>query len=140
MFDPYRGCRSLTTETGGARFLGPGVHVSLVVVDHPGNIEIFAQGIIEGTVADIVNGAVTGKNDDLGQYIIETVMICLVHTEFGPQSSSRCRTETVVTRLVDSGVERIDQFGNLVAACGIDRVDAEPSVDHVIYGMPVYIR
>ena len=45
-----------------------------------------------------------------------------------------------MTRLVNPGVERIDQFGNLVAACGIDGIDAEPAVDHMIYGMSVYIR
>jgi len=97
MFETYRGGRSVTTETGSARFLSPGVHISFVVVNHPGDIEVFAQSIIEGTVADVVNSTVTGKNNNLGQYIVERVMICLVHTEFGPKSSSGCRTETVVT-------------------------------------------
>ena len=138
-FSDGRG-RAVTPKAGGTGFLGTGVHVAFVVVNHPGDIEIFAQGIIEGTVTDVVDGAVPGKHNDFGQHIVEAVGIGLIQGELGSQGRSRGGAETVVACLVNPGVEGVDQFRDLVAAGGIDGVNVKSAIDHMLDGPPVLIR
>ncbi len=54
-------------EAGGPGLLHAGVHVAFVIENHPGDVEVFPQGMVEGAVADVVDGAVPGEDDDLGE-------------------------------------------------------------------------
>ncbi len=76
---------TVTPEASGTGFLCTGIHVALVVVNHPGDIIIFPQGIIEGAVTDVINGTVAGEHDNLAQHIVEAVGICLIQGKLGSQ-------------------------------------------------------
>ncbi len=101
---------TIATVTGGARFLRPGIHVAFIIVDHPGDVVVLTQGIVEGTVADIVDSPVTSEYYDLTQHITKAVEIGLIQTEFSSQSCGRGGAEAVVTRLVNPVVEGIGQL------------------------------
>ena len=127
-------------EAGGPGLLGPGVHVAFVVVNHPGDVEIFPHGIVEGAVADVVDGPVPGENDDFGENVLVPVDIGLVQGELGPQGGGGGGAEAVMPGRVDAGVEGVHQFGDLVAAGGIDGVNVEAVVQHVFDGPAVLFR
>jgi len=65
-------------EAGGPGLLHAGVHVAFVIENDPGDVEILAQGVVEGAVADIVDGPVPGKDDNLGEDAVVAVLIGLV--------------------------------------------------------------
>ena len=128
------------SEAGGPGLLHAGIHVAFIVEDHPGDVVIFPQGVVEGAVADIVDGAVPGEDDDLGQHAVVAVLMGLVQVELGPQGRGRSGAEAVVARRIDSGVEGVDQLRDLVAARGVDGVNVEAVVQHVLDGPLVPVR
>ena len=136
----YRRSRSIAPEAGGPGFLGTGVHVTFVVVYDPSDVIVFAQGIIERTVADIVDSTVSGKYYDLGQNIIKTVCIGLVQAELGPQSRSRGGSKTVVARLINPRVKGINKFRDLITTGGVNVINRKSAINHMVYGPPVFIR
>ena len=53
---------AVAAKPGRPGFLHPGIHVTFIVIDDPGNVEVFAQGVIETPVADVINRPVAGKD------------------------------------------------------------------------------
>jgi hypothetical protein len=96
--------------------------------------------VVEGPVADVVDGAVPGQDDDLGEHVLIAVHVGLIQGEFGPQGGGGGGAEAIVPRRIDAGVEGVHQFRHLVAAGGVDGVNVEAVVQHVLDGPPVPFR
>src|SRR4030042_932991 len=58
--------------------------------------------------------------------------VALVRAELGAQGRGRRGAEAVVARGIDAGVEGIHQLRDLVAAGGVDGVNVEAVVQHVL--------